>query len=142
MYWKNQAGLALPMVLIIMMIVMVLGVALMQYSTQSINHASLEEKNIQAHYLARSGAQLMLDNLSSFESMPDNEADAWEYNSENDPGNTAFLNELNGNSFSLKIYRLDSTTVIESTGRVGQITEKLIVHQDDEGQVYWEKNHD
>ncbi len=142
MYWKNQAGLALPMVLIIMMIVMVLGVALMQYSTQSINHASLEEKKIQAHYLARSGAQLMLDNLSSFESMPDNAADAWVYNLENDPDNNALLNELNGNSFSLKIYRQESTTIIESTGRVGQITEKLIVHQDDQGQAYWEKNHD
>lgn len=139
MVWKNHNGLALPMVIIIMMVLMILGLALMQYSAQSINHVSLEEKRIKAYYLARTGAELMLDHVSQFPSLPDDPSEAWEYDLALDHSNAALLQSLKGNTFSLKIYRLDNTTIIESTGKVGQLSETITVKKDEYGQVYWEK---
>ncbi|MEW5922009.1 MAG: pilus assembly PilX N-terminal domain-containing protein [Bacillota bacterium] len=54
---KNEKGLALPLVLIVMLILTLLGTALWHYSTSEAMQVSQYEKRLQAHYLARSGAE-------------------------------------------------------------------------------------
>ena len=54
---KNQKGLAMPLVLIILVVLSLLGVALWQYSISELNHAVREEKKARAYYLARAGAE-------------------------------------------------------------------------------------
>lgn len=56
-YLKNQDGMALPMVLIIMMILTMLGASLMLYASQSFRSVKYMNAQKQAYYLARVGVE-------------------------------------------------------------------------------------
>ncbi len=56
-YLKNQEGMALPMVLIIIMILTMLGASLMLYASQSFRSVKYMNAQKQAYYLARVGVE-------------------------------------------------------------------------------------
>lgn len=60
---NNERGMALPLVLMIMLVLGLLGGALLQYSGADVKSVAREEKRLQAHYLARSGAVAVVAEL-------------------------------------------------------------------------------
>lgn len=58
---NNKNGWTLTLVLILLTIIPLLSFALYYYSSQDITHALIEERSLQAYYLARSGAKLVAD---------------------------------------------------------------------------------
>ena len=58
---KGEKGSALITVLIVMGVLTVLGAALMHYSMTDNLQVFNDEKRMQAHYLARSGAEAVAD---------------------------------------------------------------------------------
>lgn len=57
---KSHKGSALVLVLIVMLVLSILSIALLNISLADTKHAVRGEKNIQAHFIARSGANLGL----------------------------------------------------------------------------------
>ena len=55
MYLNNQKGMAVPLVLVFMVVLMLLGTALMQFNTADAIQVARDQSKMQAHYLARSG---------------------------------------------------------------------------------------
>jgi len=55
---KDDKGIALPLVLMVMLILILLSTALWQYSMTDTKHVVMDEKNMQAHYVALSGAKV------------------------------------------------------------------------------------
>ncbi|RQD74637.1 MAG: hypothetical protein D5R97_07505 [Candidatus Syntrophonatronum acetioxidans] len=54
---RDERGLALPLVLVVLIVVSLLGIALFNYSTSELTHSVREEKKARAHYIARAGAE-------------------------------------------------------------------------------------
>lgn len=59
----NETGIALPLVLVIVFALTLLGVAVWQYSVTDTIQVVRDEKRMQAHYLARSGADAVAEFL-------------------------------------------------------------------------------
>ena len=53
----NQKGFAMPLVLMVMLVISLLGTALWQYSMVETKHVDLNQKQLQAYYLAKAGAE-------------------------------------------------------------------------------------
>ena len=60
---RDNKGMALPLVLIVMFVITLLATAVLQYSIAESVQVSRNEKRMQAHYLARSGADAMAEYL-------------------------------------------------------------------------------
>ncbi len=54
---KNEKGLAMPLVLVILLVLALLGVALWNYSMSELNQSVRDEKRSRAYYVARAGAE-------------------------------------------------------------------------------------
>lgn len=63
MFINNKKGLALPLVLLAMLTASLLGVTVWQYSVTDTIHVALDADRMQAHYLARSGADALAEFL-------------------------------------------------------------------------------
>ncbi len=63
MFVNNRNGLALPLVLLAMLTASLLGIATWQYSVTDTMHVALDADRMQAHYLARSGADALAEFL-------------------------------------------------------------------------------
>ena len=57
---KKNKGSALIVVLMVMAVMAILGVSILNISLSQTKQAAYEDKRIQAHYLARSGAEATL----------------------------------------------------------------------------------
>jgi Tfp pilus assembly protein PilX len=57
----DERGLAVPLVLVIMVVLMLLGTTLLQYSVSDALQVSRDEKRMQAYYIARSGAEAIAE---------------------------------------------------------------------------------
>ncbi len=58
---RNERGISLPLILIIMFVLSLLGTAIWQYSVTDTIQVVRAEKRMQAHYLARSGADAVAE---------------------------------------------------------------------------------
>jgi hypothetical protein len=58
-YLKNKNGMVLPLVLIILFVLMILGVTILNISNADNRHSIYQDNKLQAHYIAKSGAQTM-----------------------------------------------------------------------------------
>lgn len=129
---KNNRGSALIVVLMVMVIMTILGTAILNISLSQTKQASYEDKRLQAHYLARSGAEATLS--------------AWE-----DPNNvikpsgdckTIYLDSSNQfqfvdipptniiGKFDVSVtppVNIGDDTVITSVGTVGDVKQTVIV---------------
>lgn len=131
----NEKGWAMPFVLMLVFIMTLLGTTLWQYSVKDLKHVSIEEKKMQAHYLARSGAKITSDmihkySLDNFKS---------EYNIEEGVTLVSEFQSLNGEPpkkyFVVKIYEDDQgKIVIESIGEIDGIKDTRILEVDNR---YW-----
>ncbi|MBU3153367.1 hypothetical protein [Clostridium estertheticum] len=124
---KKSDGSALIVVIMVMVVMMILGAAILNVSISQTMQASNEDKRIQAHYLARSGAEATLN--------------AWKSATSNKPNGscgTVYLNNLNQfvnvdssktiGKFDVTITNPDSvTTIITSKGTVGNVIQTIIV---------------
>jgi len=54
---KNEKGLVMPLVLMLMVVTFLLGITMYIYSTSEITHSSHEESRSRAHYIARAAAE-------------------------------------------------------------------------------------
>ncbi len=54
---RNEKGVAMPLVLVVLVVLALLGVALYYYSTGELTHSVRDEKKARAYYLARAGAE-------------------------------------------------------------------------------------
>ncbi|MBP7177189.1 MAG: hypothetical protein KBA53_13365 [Thermoclostridium sp.] len=66
--WISNKGSTLPMVLAVLIIVVIFSVTALTFGSASIKQAEIQEKRVQAYYLARSGANAM---VSFIEKNPD-----------------------------------------------------------------------
>lgn len=60
---RSEKGIAMPLVLIIMLVLILLGTALFAYSISDLNQAEWVESRSRAHYLARAGAESVAKSL-------------------------------------------------------------------------------
>lgn len=126
---KKNKGSALIIVIMVMTIMTILGAAILNISLSETKQASYEDKRIQAHYLARSGAEATLS--------------AWEdADNDNKPSgecNPVYLNNLNQfdnvqssnmiGEFKVVISPVNQgkDTVITSVGTVGNVKQTVTV---------------
>jgi len=132
---KKNKGSALVLVLLISAIIMMFAVSLWQYSKQSAVHYNAEQKQMEAYYIARSAANLIIPNIDPLGDLPLKE-NAYIYNLNSDPLNTEIKNILGGNSFTLKIYKENRKIIIESTGIVDTYTKTLYIEIVGD-KIYW-----
>jgi hypothetical protein len=115
---RNEKGMALPLVLIVMVVLFILGVALLQYATTEAVQVSRSEKSMQAYYLARSGAEAMAEHLIN------NPSAVSQYLNKTGTGSVPD----SGGSFSVQVTEdADGNIRIESTGSVEDVSERLIL---------------
>jgi Tfp pilus assembly protein PilX len=124
---KKNKGSALIAVIMIMVVMTILGMAILNISLSETKQASNEDKKMQAHYLARSGAEATLS--------------AWEnpVNVIKPSGvcNPVFLNNSNEfvnvqpadmiGKFEVEIKKLGGVTTIISDGTVGNVKQTVTV---------------
>jgi Tfp pilus assembly protein PilX len=126
---KKRKGAALLVVILVMAVLVILGTAILNISLSETNQAAYEDKRMQAHYLARSGAEAALS--------------AWENSSEADKpsgaAETVYLDSSNQfvDTSTNMIGKFDVTvtspagantdTVITSIGTVGNVTQTVTV---------------
>ncbi len=144
---KNESGMAMPLALIIMLVITMLGAALWKYSMADLKHVSIEEKKMQAHYYARSGAEIIASRI-----VLNND----EIKLLNDDGENIFIpseaNKLvSDNIFfdeeaidiKVEVFRKNNNVVIFSTGTVDSISEtlmlKLTIVNDKIDSAFWER---
>jgi len=125
----NQKGWAMPLVLMLVFVMTLLSTALWQYSMRDLKDVSMEEKKLQAHYLARSGAELVLEYINDdtdtrFESLKNMKSELQSFN------------ENNNNYFTVEVYEDEERMLIRSTGEVDGIEETLILEIQNE---FWSK---
>ncbi len=113
---RNQSGLALPAVIIVMAAALIFGTALWTYASAERTQVDRLEKHMQAHFLARSGAEAvaehLLTNPSAVRHFLDHKSE-----SEDIP--------LGEGYFNVTVYADDSEIIIESTGTVDGISETM-----------------
>jgi len=120
--FKEEKGYALPLVLIVMVVLFILGTALIQYATTEAVQVSRSEKKMQAHYLARSGAEAMAEHII------DNPSDASDYFGEDGDGNITNEDGDIVGEFNVSVEEdSDGKVIIESTGSVDDVEEKLVL---------------
>lgn len=56
MILKDEKGIALPLTIAIVAVLLLLGIALLMFGTTETKHVAIDESNLKAHYLARTGA--------------------------------------------------------------------------------------
>jgi hypothetical protein len=124
---KKNKGSALIVVIMIMVVMTILGMAILNISLSETKQASNEDKKMQAHYLARSGAEAT---LSAWE----NPANVIKPSGVCDP---VFLNNLNEfvyvqpanmiGKFKVEIKKVGGVTTIISEGTVGNVKQTVTV---------------
>jgi len=118
MFTKNEKGLALPLVLLIMLTVSLLGVTVWQYSVTDTIHVALDADRMQAHYLARSGADavanFIITNPNSLPNMNQyvNQLIA--------AGQSSSVNLGQAGVFRVRLTRVGNNIIINSTAQSGQ----------------------
>lgn len=60
---QNESGFALPTAMITMIVLTLLGTALWQYSVTDTRQVAMDQNKMQAHYIARAGAEAMAEHL-------------------------------------------------------------------------------
>jgi len=124
---KKNKGSALVVVIMIMVVMTILGGAILNISLSQTKQAAYEDKKMQAHYLARSGAEAT---LSAWKNAPSNKKPIGQCN-------TVYLNNLNQfvdgpsnmvGQFDVTITKPDSdTAIITSKGTVGNVVQTTTV---------------
>lgn len=144
---KYEKGLAMPLTLIVILVLIMLGTSLWHYSMADLKHASLESQKMQAYYHARSGAELLALKV--------------DFNEDNNPiiktptgdillqGQESLL-ESNFVSFGnedldilIQVYKKDADIIIISIGRVNHLSEtlKLTIRKDGDDRItFWERS--
>ncbi len=121
---KNKKGYALPLVLIVIVVITILGTTLLLISMTQLKHVSIEENRMQAHYYARSGAELVMfgigEELLELHDIPVGETSALVSNEISFNGDS-----LAGNITLIKVYRENNDIIIVSTGSVNGVSETL-----------------
>lgn len=123
---KNEKGYALPLVLIVIVVITILGTTLLLISMTQLKHVSIEENRMQAHYYARSGAELVMFGIGDEpgqlkpQDIPVGEASALVSNEISFNGDS-----LAGNITLIKVYRENNDIIIVSTGSVNGVSETL-----------------
>lgn len=109
---KDEKGLALPLVMMVMFVTALLGTALWQYSMADTIQVSRSQRQIEAYYVARSGADAIagyiIKNPAEASTMIDKTVSS---SASGSVGNGEFLVNVTGNPFG--------NINIESTGIVG-----------------------
>ena len=124
MLFKDERGIALPVVLMVMIVLSVLGTALWQYSTADTVQVTVDEKKMQAYYLARAGAeataQYIRNNPSSAATLINDPKTDPMYMSDgtNDYGNGTYEVDVTGDPNNVKI---------ESTGTVNDVKQTVVI---------------
>lgn len=113
---KNQTGAALPLTLIVMMVLGMFGAVLMTISVSETRQVAIDENNLKAHYLARSGAHTVATYLIR---NPEQIDDYLNHES----GEV----ELVDGTFQVKVYGDLNNTYVESIGRTGGAESKVIL---------------
>ncbi|HBX22287.1 MAG TPA: hypothetical protein DEF34_01430 [Desulfotomaculum sp.] len=60
---RNESGFALPTAMMVMIVLTLLGTALWQYSITDTKQVAMDQNKMQAHYIARAGAEAMAEHL-------------------------------------------------------------------------------
>lgn len=128
----------MPLAIIVMVVLTLLGTALWQYSMTDLKHVSREEKKLQAYYLARSGAELVANNL---ENLKIDIGGVWPGEAEPLISLSQEFQNIEKAFFRIELYEdnEEQKIIIISTGEVDNITETLIleVSSHDYDVRYW-----
>ncbi len=123
----------MPSVLMVILVISLLGTALWYYSMTDVKHVIVQEKAMQAHYLARSGAELVAGYaVNNFESLIARDDYPWISGPYNLEGNAE-------KHFSVRIDKQAQRLVIQSTGEVDGVTQTLTLEIDSSNNRYWSR---
>ncbi|WP_133257560.1 hypothetical protein [Paenibacillus montanisoli] len=123
---KNERGVALPVVLLTVTVLIIVGMSLLSISANGLKREGYQEKKMQAYYLAKSGANAVAGYIKNH----------YNYTTFN-PGGKVSLVDLNAQlnqdvplgagSFKVQVSKVNSTTEtlkVVSTGKVNGVQEK------------------
>lgn len=124
---KKKKGAALVIVIMVTAVLMILGTAILNVSLSESKQASFEDKKIQAHYLARSGADATLNAWENSTTKPSGTSTVY-LNSSNEfiTTNTAPPNAIGKFDVTVAV-PTGTDTVITSVGTVGTVTQTVTV---------------
>lgn len=125
---KKNKGSALIVVIMVMVIMVILGTSILNISLSETIQASNEDKRLQAHYLARAGAEATLSAWKDAPSdnKPSGECSSVYLNNLNEFVNVEPLNMIG--KFNVTITNPDSlNTIISSVGMVGNVMQTTTV---------------
>jgi type II secretory pathway pseudopilin PulG len=112
---KNNKGMALPLVIVVMLIVSILGLTLLQVAFAQTTHAARDKSRMQAYYLAKAGVEAtekwLLNNTDKFNNIKDKTSSP----------TTLPDSGING-TFTVKVSgSLDNIVLLEGTGTVNGV---------------------
>ncbi len=125
---KDEKGAAMIVALLVMVVLLLLGSALWQYSTADTIHVAMDEQRMQAYYLARAGADSALQAWK--ESDPDDRLSGY--------SDIVYLDAVTGEfvleppleeagRFTVTITEESGNTEIISIGEIGGLTQQVTV---------------
>ena len=117
---KNEKGIALPLVLLIIVVLSVLGVSIMHINTADTLQVNMDKERVQAYYLARSGADATAAAIIQ------------------DQNNVANINiganstlpsvNLGSGNFTVEVGKYDNRLDLKSTGTVNNVSHKVTLN--------------
>ncbi len=125
---RDEKGAAMIVALLVMVVLLLLGTALWQYSTSDTIHVAMDEKRMQAYYLARAGADATLEiwMQSDNESRPSGESEPVYFDEDQGSFTSDYIE--NAGKFVVTINTNGDVTSIESIGTVDDISQKVTVN--------------
>jgi len=124
---KRNKGMALIVVLMVMLVLSILGVSFLSISTFQTNQAIREDKGLQAHYLARAGAEAA---LAAWQNAPSTAKPTGTFDPVYLSSSDAFVNTLPADlkgKFDVTITLNGTSNVIHATGTVGNVQKDVNV---------------
>ncbi|AZO95295.1 carbohydrate-binding protein [Halocella sp. SP3-1] len=112
--FKNENGFTILLVMVLLVIVMVLGGALLNRSSNDYKFTKLEEKKIQSYFIAKSGADIVGTAIEK-SLISSNELD----------GKSSGPVQLGEGTFEVSITKAGDDVRINSTGYVDNVSEKI-----------------
>ncbi len=116
MDWRGEKGSVVALALITIVVLMLLGFLMVQFSVVDVLHASRHEKGVQAHYIARGGAEAMASYMIANSARFNDEIEGREASSNGDLGDGSFIVSASWKNED------QEQVVVESTGTVDGIS--------------------
>jgi len=121
-FLKDEKGLALPLVLVVVIVLTILGITIFMLNMTETKQVARSVDGMKAHYVARSGAHAVAAHLIN------NPGGDLEDLISDNPGSAEGWGEFGEGEFDVEVFRdADNDIIVKSTGTVGDVKKTVYV---------------